>query len=191
MTGGTWPQPYEGITGTARAEDDLLSLDDIAIPRRMLMIRMAECLSRATLVGSPAPVVARMRARMDNPKPGDLVVARFISRDEDSLIKGFGILLAHRREWWSSDEDWAAEMAAEPEALRGDGNRCTDDIWYVQYGPQERDICRWSNASFLAIPADARDFEIPVGTPDDRGVTFTRDDLIGGLADSGFRLRQR
>ena len=207
-TGGrTFPEPMEGITGTDR-DDDLLSLEDEAFPRRMIMAGMARCLREATMVGSPAPVVQRMSGRMRDPQPGDLVIetSTFYSRDEDTRLKAMGILVAHRVEWWEKDAEWDAqveeERAAYEEFLRGpyshpgdepfDPSQCersTDHAWYVQYGPGAGDICRWVNCEFMTIPFDSADYAVPVGTSNGNGVTFTRNDLLGALADSGFALR--
>lgn len=203
------PQPYEGITGTDRTEDDLLSLEDVAIRRRLLIKGLANCLRKATLVGNPAPIVTRMNERMRNPQPGDLVMEESTTyrRDEDIQVKGFGILIAHRQEWWQTDEEWAKQVEQEradhEEFLRSDyaqtgdadepwepEERGTDHAWYVQYGPKAGDICRWTNCAFTVIPTDPRAFDVPVGTRDGNGVTFTRDDIVGGLADSGFALRE-
>lgn len=209
VTERSFPQPREGITGTDRTEDDLLSLEDAAIPRRLLMIGMAHCLRKATLVGNPAPIVARMNERIRDPQPGDLVVEESTAyrRDEDTQVKAFGILLAHRTEWAQTDEEWAADVEQErkaheeflrgPYAQPGDADepwepdeRMTDHAWYVQYGPKAGDICRWTNCSFVAIPTDPRAVDIAVGTRDGTAVTFTRSDIVSGLADSGFVLRQ-
>jgi hypothetical protein len=196
----SFPQPYEGVSGSART-DDLLSLDVGATPRRMLMAGMADCMYHAVLVGNPAPVVARMGKRIRDPHPGDIVLVTdsLYRRDEDTRIKGFGILLAHRTEWWQTD----AELAADIARMRADGDvseeyltalesgeeRPTDHAWYVQYGPESTDICRWTNCHVIAILADHREVSKPVGTRDGNGVTFTRDGILGGLADSGFELR--
>lgn len=203
----TYPQPREGITGTNR-DDDLLSLEDAAVPRRLMMGGMAKCLRDAVLVGNPAPSVARMWARMKDPQPGDLVIetSTFYRSDEYDRIKAMGILITHRTEWWQTDEEWATwveeERAAYEEFLRGpysqpgDGpfdpstcERLTDHAWYVQYGPQAGDICRWVNCEFIMIPTDPAVFRVQVGTSDGNGVTFTRDDIVSGLADAGFVLR--
>jgi hypothetical protein len=205
-----YPQPLDGITGTDRAEDDLLSLNPPALARRRLMCGMADCLQAACLVGDPAPVVARMWERMKTPQPGDLVIedtARIGWRgDADRQVKGFGILITHRREWWHTDAEWAAELeqerAAHEEFLRGkysqpgdgpfnpaDHERPTDHAWYIQYGPAAADICRWVNCGFTAVLTDRREWDIPVGTRDGTAVVFTRGDLLGGLADSGFALK--
>lgn len=205
--GRSFPEPREGITGTDR-DDDLLSLEDAAVPRRLLMGGMAECLRSAVLVGNPAPAVARMWKRMKDPQPGDLVIetSTFYRRDEDDRIKAMGILVGHRVEWWETDAEWAAtveeERAAHEEFLRGpyshpgdgpfDPSKCertTDHAWYVQYGPKAADVCRWVNCDFMMIPADPREFQASFGARDGNSVTLTRGDLLAGLADSGFTLR--
>ena len=120
-TSTRYPQPREGITGTERTEDDLLALNDKAVARRLLMIGTVKALRTATLVGNPAPVVAEMWARMQDPQPGDLVMESgtpFRKSDPDAQIKGFGILIAHREEWASTDEEWAATLAEEPDLVR-------------------------------------------------------------------------
>lgn len=197
----TYLQPREGITGTLRDQDDLLSLDELAIPRRMIMCAMAKCLQRATMVGNPAPVVARMDERMRNPQAGDLVVETSRLGRNRMDVETFGILLGRRDEWWQTDEEWAARLAGEREAhdeMRtrwpdlGEfepDKRMTDDAWYVQYGPQPGDVCRWVNCEFMAIPTDPHFAEIPFGTTDGASVTVDRSDLLGHLADSGFHLR--
>lgn len=161
-TTSRFPQPREGITGQARTEDDLLGLDDAAIARRLMMIQMGQALYSSVLVGDPAPKVAELYARMTKPQPGDLVMEHSSpyrrANDTDSAIKGFGILIDQRREWMSTDEEWAAEMAKEPALEPSD--RITDTAWYVQYGPAAEDVCRWTNASFVAIPT-SRDFTFP------------------------------
>jgi hypothetical protein len=180
------PQPREGITGTLRDQDDLLSLDDKAFPRREMMVALALVLQRTTLVGDPAPVVDRIGKQINDPQPGDLVVeTTSIGRsDTERRAMGFGILLAYRDEWAQTDEEYNQELADNGDL--NPGWRAKDHAWYVQYGPQPDDICRWVNCCFITIPTD-RDFgRIPVGTQDDKGITITRDDLVGGLADAGF-----
>lgn len=149
-----YPQPRQGITGVARTDDDLLALDDKAIARRLLMIGTARALHSAVLVGNPAPKVAEMYARMTDPQPGDLVLETTSSSrrgSTDTQIKGFGILIAHREEWASTDEEWAAEIIDDP-TIDADRDRFHDHAWYVQYGPAATDVCRWTNCEFIAIP---------------------------------------
>ena len=163
-----------------------------AVAHRDALIVMARHLHTATLVGDPAPVVRIMGERTRLPQPGDLVVesSRVIYGrcDLDTRTKGFGTMLARRREWYSTDEQWAAECAEEgwdPAAEE----RMTDTVIYIQYGSAAVDICRWENADVIVLPIQIGSFSAPAGTRDGRGVTFTRDDLLGGLADSGFKLR--
>jgi len=148
------PQPWEGINGTARDSDDLLSLEEEAMPRRRRMVMMALLLRKATLVGNQAPVVRSMYERMSDPQPGDLVVETTTSWRPDGGYRGFGILLGHRREWCTKDEAWAAYLAENPD----DDERLADHYWYIQYGPGERDISRWEDCRFIAVPDDPSAF---------------------------------
>lgn len=211
ISGQSYPQPHEGITGTLRDQDDLLSLEEKALPVRKAMMGLASALRSAVSVGQPAPVVERMSARMSAREPGDLVIeTSTMYLDRESWPCAFGILLAHRVEWWQTDAEWAAQIEqarADHEAfLRGPyaqpgdadepfdaedsiGPRPTDHAWYVQYGPQPDDVYRWVNCAFMVVPTD-RDFcAVQFGTRDGSGVTLTRNDVVGSLADSGFALR--
>jgi hypothetical protein len=187
----TLPQPHEGITGISR-DDWLLSLDERAVAHREALIIMARHLSTATLVGQPAPVVRRMSRRMADPRAGDLAVTtevlygRQVAGDR---IKGFGILLAHRQEWGEPDTSWAATC------LREGWNPVTEERYaetacYLQYGCRASDVCRWVNSLPVALPAWISSFNLDAAAErSETGVTFTRDSLITGLADSGFTLR--
>lgn len=205
MPDRSFPQPHEGISGTDRGHDDLLSLEEAAIPRRHLMAGMARCLRQAVLVGNQAPIVARMWERMQAPVSGDLVV-EVSSFGRRACTEGMGILLAHRHEWWQTDEEWAAELEKEREAheefLRGphsrpgDGpfdparhERLTDHAWYVQYGPRPEDVCRWVNCQFLTVLSSPADYAAIAGTRTDGRVTLTRNDVRSALGDSGFTIR--
>lgn len=119
---------------------------------------------------------------------GDLVVEQstFHRAEPESHLKGFGILIAERREWWQTDEEYATEIAEDPEIANEE--RATDHAWYVQYGSNKEAVCRWTNCSFLVVPVFDT-FTQPVGIPDGKGVTITRDSLIGSLADAGFSIR--
>jgi hypothetical protein len=176
-----WPQPHEGIIGADR--------DDV--PHREALIAMAYHLRTATLVGQPAPVVARMGERMRQPQPGDLVVTTEVlhgRRDLEDRIHGFGIYLAGRTEWAETDENWAA-MVAEDQFI-DDGDRTTDTVFYIQYGPSAGDICRWYNSGVVVLPSGEETFSLDAAASrDGDATTFTRDSLLAGLADSGFHLR--
>ncbi len=117
------PGRFKGINGTART-DRLLSLEEEHIAHRVEAAKAAR-----KLVVSSGALPGISHERVLNPEPGDWVVntdKRHMS--EDDWIKGCGVLIEHRGE--------------------ADG----DDWWYVQYGPGERDICRWGNAAFCAVP---------------------------------------
>ncbi len=147
------PAPREGIAGTDRSSDPLLSLDEGAQPYRDALIAMAWHLRNATLVGSPAPKVQAMYERMRHPQPGDYVVESTWGwgrrAGADDRLKAFGILIAHRMEWASTWDEFVAEVGAD---LAFDDNRSRADAWYVQYGPDAADVCRWTNAEFVMVP---------------------------------------
>lgn len=143
-------QPHEDIKGSPLS-DDLLSLDEKAVAHRDALIGMARLLHKACLVGDAAPVVVRIYDRLTKPQPGDLVVgmSAMYSRDGDHRLKGLGILLEKRVEWMETDEEWA-ELVADEEADTDE--RFTDEAWYIQYGPNAEDVCRWTDCMFIALP---------------------------------------
>lgn len=145
----SWPQPWEGIKGSVRDDSDLLSLEAAAVPRRRMMVAMALDTYRATLAGNPGPVAAAIGRRMRNPQAGDLVVEVTGAREPGSEERGFGVLLACRREWRSSDEDWARMPG-------GEHARSTCDVSYVQYGPGAEDVERWMDGQFITALSDDR-----------------------------------
>lgn len=147
----SWPQPWEGIKGSERDGSDLLSLEEEAMPRRRVMVMMALAQYSATQVGSPAPKVAQMGRRMRSPQPGDLVVEVTRAHGPLSEHRGFGILLAARKEWVQSDGEWAALPAGQREEGRSVG-----EAWYIQYGPEPGDVARWTDAQVVAVLADER-----------------------------------
>ena len=212
---GRWPEPHEGIVGIARLDDDLLDLTDRALARRRMMVVTAKAFQDALLVGDPAPIVKRMYERFgardgvagQGPRAGDLVIeVTALHRDDPERIRtGFGILLTHRDEWWTTAAEWDAAIAQErswhDEHYPGEpfdadatlGRRSVDHAWYVQYGPAPGDVCRWTNCSFVVLPTSMDDLAAlrpAIGTPTaDGGVSLDRDDVLGALADSGIRLR--
>ncbi len=144
----TYPQPREGVAGTLRDQDDLLSLDDAALPRRQAMMALAWHLHGATLRYGD-----KLGDRLRNPQIGDLVLettSSLLRSDEDRRVMGLGILLAHREERVQTDEEHAASIAAGE--FSADDKRWHDDAWYVQYGPQPDDVCRWVNCRFVTVP---------------------------------------
>lgn len=184
-----YKQPREGVKGIDR-DDWLLSLDEAAVAHRDALRAVVYHLWSATLIGNPAPIVRHMYERISHPRVGDLVIETsgiFRFRDDlETRTQALGILLEHRREWWHTDEEWARELAEEPY----EDERPTEDAWYVQYGSSAEDVCRWTNCDFITVPIDLDEFRLPVGTRDGNGVTISRDDLVGVLADSGFDLKE-
>jgi hypothetical protein len=130
-----------------------------------------------------------MYERVRRPQVGDLVVetSTLYRAAPDGRLKSFGILLEHRDEWGETDEEWAAAKIEDDTLTEAD--RTTDHAWYVQYGPEPDDVCRWVNCSFITVPIDLDMFRQPIGRRDGSGVVITRGDVVAGLADSGFQLR--
>lgn len=136
MTGDSIP--HGAVVGIERA-DDLLSLDDKAMPHRDALITLTFQLWEACLVGNPVPKVAAMYERMQHPQVGDLVVEctrAGYSSNQVLRQRGLGFLLAKHTETvrHSDPDDPATEVA-----------------WYVQYGPDPADVCRWTNVQFLTV----------------------------------------
>ncbi len=159
----TYKQPHEGIRGTLRDDDDLLSLDERALAVRNWLIGLASHLYSATLVGNRAPKVDEMYRRISAPRVGDVVVemTAMLWSDDSRKEKGFGVLLAERDEWGSTDEEWGQYRSENPEGAESDG-RWSDHAWYVQYGPQPEDVCRWTNCVFVVVPRPDEKFDEPM-----------------------------
>jgi hypothetical protein len=156
-----WPEPHEGVVGVDRSGDWLLSLDERAVAHRDAILGLAYHVWSATSVGSPAPVVERMDERLRNPVPGDFVWVidgglDSRKRDLDRRIKALGFLVVARREWWTTTAEWE-RMLADDERY-ADDERDTDMAWYVQYGPDPADVCRWTGCTVLVVPVDQRMF---------------------------------
>lgn len=148
----SYPQPREGIVGIKR-DDDLLSLEDSAIQHRTLIQLLAWELHSATLrYGN------ELGDRIRRPQTGDLVIETtrgvIAAARGTPMPEAFGYLLGRRVEWTETDEEWA-QIVAEQRLSAGE-KRWTDDVWYVQYGPEPEDVCRWLNCSFAAVPSSPR-----------------------------------
>jgi hypothetical protein len=160
----SWPQPYHDITGTDRTHDDLLSLTEPAMRRRVAILGDALELWKSALNGGLTESSRGLYRRMTRPGIGDLVVETIgmrypTRRDAQGDVRAvtcFGILLGTRIEWACTDEDWRRyqdEGAADGYHLPNDA-RVTTEAAYVQYGPSADDICRWTNCSLIAMPPD-------------------------------------
>ena len=151
-------QPHEDVAGVQR-DDDLLSLEESALAHRDALIAMAKHLKSTTLVGNPAPIVEEVHHRITHPRIGDLVmeVSAPYRKEVDTRVKSLGILVERRYEWWETDEEFERLKAEDPPSYT-EADRMTDEAWYVQYGPDPKDICRWTNCEFVALPGLAERF---------------------------------
>lgn len=157
-----WPQPHEGVKGTKRTRDDLLSLGEPAMRRRVVILSIAKELWKAALNGAHTQNGRALYERMSNPQIGDLVAETIgmthpTRKEEDGEARAvtcFGILLGQRTEWSCTDSDWRRYQ--EEDAANGypmpDSSRVTTESSYVQYGPNADDVCRWVNCSIIALP---------------------------------------
>lgn len=108
-------------------DSSLLSLDEPAIMMRMALMDVTVAAYQAVLTASP---VNRQRsARMLKPKLGDYCIALDARRSDPERYRGFGRLV--------EGPDYSSE----------------DGCWFrLQYGPHERDVVLWSDATAIAVP---------------------------------------
>lgn len=97
-------------------------MDDEAIS---LIRRLADNLYAATLVGYPAPVIARVSARMRAPVAGDLVIERSTPCGTD-------------------DRDSVGRI------VKTEQGPNQETIWVLR--TLDGRVLRWANASFVAVP---------------------------------------
>lgn len=142
---------------------ELLSLDPSALAWRRLVLKMANNLYLATLVGNPTLKIQAQHERMLHPKPGDFVYEQTTlwGGSAEQKEKGSGILLRIVLEpVWTYDELRAEydEIDENTEAeIQGDLAK-TQTVYYIQYGPSKEDVCRWTNGWFLVAPVGDRWF---------------------------------
>lgn len=140
------------------------------------IIMLAESLQAATLVGDPAPVVQRLRQWMDAPpQVGDLVV-EMSTRHRGPNHQRVGTVneVRHSRR----HNDTIVEiLVVDPPC--GD-TACTDRKCI--HRP------RWSNATFVRIPATPEQLAEALGRPHQPGGA-DRDGLAALLADIGIGVR--
>jgi len=145
----TYFQPHEGMKGIDRTGDPFLAEEVVE-----RMIAMADALDRLSL--GPTPTAQHYRQRAQVLKVGDLVwVFDTISmKNPETRYKGLGYFLDARKEWFETDEAWEASKAEEAAAgyEMGEENRATDFAYYIQYGPNPEDVCRWTNCRVIALP---------------------------------------
>lgn len=144
----------ESVLGVDR-DDELLSLDDAAIPRRDALITLT--LRQWNVYAEAAswdPEVAPRYERMKYPQVGDLVVEHTrAARSSDPIRRqrGFGFLLAERIETMADSDPDDPTM---------------ETAWYVQYGPAAGDVCRWVNCEFLTVPLKDIEIRLRANAPD-------------------------
>lgn len=156
-------QPYEGITRIPAA-DFPFELDDSMLPLKMMIRILARELNSACLAHGGSRY-RDMYKDMEEPRPGDLVIEQSTSywHKLDCTVGGFGILLAKRREWETTDEEYTAWCARRDEEDRAADitpstpeeharDRMQETAWYVQYGPDHKNVYRWVNARCVKLP---------------------------------------
>lgn len=157
-----WPQPYEDVKGVDRTRDDLLSLTEPAMHRRVVILTIAAELWKSALNGAMTERGRPLYERMAHPGIGDLVAetvgmshpTRKDADGEARAVTCFGILLGRRTEWATTDQDWQQyQREAETDGYpMPDSKRVTTEAAYVQYGPAAGNVCRWVNCSLLGLP---------------------------------------
>lgn len=119
---------------------------------RILAVTL-DSLWRLALASHATPFGEALFERMSNPQVGDLVL------ETTSM---------HRRPW--------------PYESLGVLKAIDDDVWSVQVLVLPSNVCKWSNASFIAAPTD-----------EPRGnfgpATITRDSLAAALGDAGMDVK--
>jgi len=136
--------PHAGVNGDVLSDDEF-----VAGGNKLEVGRLANLLWAMTLVGNPAPRVSEQHWRMRSPRDGDRVVVldATYGMQPERIAKAVGYLVGTRDEWTDSDEDWEASIADEFD----DQERMTERVWYVQYGPDPSDVCRWTNCNVVSI----------------------------------------
>jgi hypothetical protein len=161
-----YPQPHEGVRGLDLAPGHPLSLDEASVDRRLEMLERVRQRWN-DILHDRIPDRDHLFDVMYDPHPGDMVLELTTSfrTDRDSRVLASGILLVHeRKEWASTDEEWAQTVAQEKASHEEDGysfdeeqfakDRFATSASYVQYGPSPTYVCRWSNCKFIVIPMD-------------------------------------
>lgn len=147
----TYPEPHKNVTGIDRAGDPLVSLEDDVVPIRDLIGALAHHLYSVVLAPRTSNA-EKLHKRITNPRPQDrVVVLDSVRRRDPDSYRGVGYLIAHRAEWWTTDEEWERQKS-NGEVYPDEPRPAEPDAWYIQYGPAPADVCRWVNCTVLAVP---------------------------------------
>ena len=144
------------------------------------IIVLAEALQAATLVGDPAPLVARLRDWMRAPlRAGDLVVETSTAhRGPDPSRVGIVLKISRHRSAYARVTEI---LVLDPPCGK---TRCENQKCIHRR--------RWSDATFVRVPATATQLAEALGRKAlgaEPGVG--RDDLIAALADAGIKVKAR
>lgn len=151
-----------------------------AAEKTTAIIVLAEALQAATLVGDPAPRVARLRDWMRAPpQVGDLVVEMSTAhRGPDPSRVGVVLSISRHRSAYARVTEI---LVLDPPCGK---TRCRNQKCIHRR--------RWSNATFVRVPATAAQFAGALGRKalgDEPGVG--RDGMIAALTDAGFKVKFR
>lgn len=148
-------QPHEGIVGLNRPDDLLLNTSTSALDMRKTVMFLTYNLHRALYRGPRY----QNAAGMEEPSVGDLVVVTDYLPQMDHaserapmerILHSLGYLVDYRLEWWHTDEEW--QQLLNDGDYEPDEDRPTDWGYYVQYGRDPKDICRWVDCGILRVP---------------------------------------
>lgn len=145
-----YPEHHEGVRGIARNEP-WLSLEEDSWPIQEAIIALTRKVMSCCTVGNPAPSVTEVWQKMKNPQVGDFVVEPWVYKRAslDKKMKSLGYLVAKRTEWAETEEEFQKYILEDPDYAE---DRSTDIGWYIQYGPNPEDVCRWTNCDIYAVP---------------------------------------
>ena len=144
------------------------------------IIVLAEALQAATLVGNPAPLVARLGDWMHGPlRVGDLVVETSTAlRGPDPSRVGVVLKISRHRSAYARVTEI---LVLDPPCGK---TRCENQKCIHRR--------RWSDATFVRVPATAAQLSAALGREGQCGAPgVARGGLISALADAGFEVKPR
>lgn len=143
------------------------------------IIVLAEALYSATLVGDPAPIIQRLRAWMDAPPQIGNFVVEMSTKHRGPSAQRVGTVNEIRHSRRHNDTIVEILMVDAPCG----NNDCSDRKCI--HRP------RWSNASFVRIPATPAELAEALNLPRARGEGADRSVLVSLLGDFGFDVKNQ